>query len=455
MKTMDVDAVVIGAGTAGANAFHVLKSAGVNVLQVDRGPLGTTCARVGCMPSKAALHAAARWSTARGLVADPADLTVSPSVLWQQARAIRDELASSAADNTRRAAGDRLIMEQARFVAPDTLQAGDTRIRARAFVVCTGSSPVIPEALRPLQHRLLTTDTLFELDTLPSRIGVLGMGAIGLEMGVALARLGLEVIGADQQDGVGGAKDPEVQRRAQTHFGSLMQLWLGAPVEADPDGDAVRLRQAGRQAIVDRLLVATGRKPNVEDLDLPAAGLDLDDKAQPRIDASRLTAGQPGIFFAGDVYPDRPLLHEAVDEGVAAGKAALAHVRGRAPAELKRHPVLSIVFTDPDVCAVGMPYDEAEKQNALVGQGPGDENGRARIMGATDSLLRVYAQPRTGKLLGASMVVTRGEHLAHLLAWAIQAGQTAEQLLDMPFYHPTIEEMLQYALKDIRKQLEA
>ncbi|SAI69566.1 pyridine nucleotide-disulfide oxidoreductase [Bordetella ansorpii] len=453
MQSRDVEAVVIGAGTAGANAFHVLKSAGVDVLLVDPGPLGTTCARVGCMPSKAVLHAAARWSQARGLVADPADLILSPNALWQHARQVRDELAGEAAQSTRSAAGHRLIMQEARFVAADTLQAGQTRIRARAFVICTGSSPVVPEPLRSLEHRLLTTDTLFELDVLPRRVGVLGMGAIGLEMGIALARLGLDVIGADQSDDIGGATDPDIQARAQVHFGSLMQLWLGEAVTAQADGDAVRLRQADRQAVVDRLLVATGRHANVEKLDLAAAGVDLDDKGQPRIDPERLTAGHDGIFFAGDVNPDRPLMHEAADEGQAAGRAALAHVRGESPPALARRCALAIVFTDPDLCAIGLPFDQAQEQDAFIGAASGNENGRARIMGANDSLLRVYAARGTGRLLGASILATHGEHLAHLLGWAIQNGQTAEQLLAMPFYHPSIEEMLKDALKDAVRQM--
>lgn len=453
MQTRDVEAVVIGAGTAGTKAFHVLKSAGADVLLVDRGPLGTTCARVGCMPSKAVLHAAARWCEARSLVADPAGLTLSPHVSWQQSRQIRDEFASEAAQSTRSAAGDRLVMEEARFIAADTLQAGQTRLRARAFVICTGSSLVIPEPLRPLQHRLLTTDNLFDLDVLPARVGVLGMGAIGLEMSIALARLGLDVIGADQLDAIGGAKDPDIQARAQAHFGSLMQLWLGDAVTAEADGDAVRLRQADRHAVVDRLLVATGRHANVDRLDLAAAGVDLDDKGQPRIDPARLTAGHDGIFFAGDVNPDRPLMHEAADEGQAAGRAALARVRDESPKALARRCAITIVFTDPDLCAVGLPFDKANEQGALIGSASGDGNGRARIMGATDNLLRVYAARGTGKLLGASMLATHGEHLAHLLAWAIQNGQTAEQLLAMPFYHPSIEEMLKDALKDIARQM--
>lgn len=453
MQTRDVEAVVIGAGTAGANAFHVLKSAGVDVLLIDRGPLGTTCARVGCMPSKAVLHAAARWAEARGLVDDPAHLTTTPSALWQQSRQIRDELASEAAQSTRCAAGDRLIMEEARFVAPDTVQAGQTRIRARAFVVCTGSRPVIPAPLRPLQHRLLTTDNLFDLDVLPDRVGVLGMGAIGLEMGIALARLGRDVIGADQQDGIGGAQDPDIQDRAQAQFGALMQLWLGQPVQAHAQGDAVRLQQGDRQAVVDRLLVATGRQPCLAELDLAAAAVDLDDKGQPRIDAVRLTAGQDGIFFAGDVNPDRPLMHEAADEGQAAGRAALARVQGAAPPRLQRRTPIAIVFSDPDLCAVGMPFDQARARHAVIGEAAGDQNGRARVKGATSDLLRVYAEPATGLLLGASLLATHGEHLAHLLAWAIQNGQTAEQLLEMPFYHPSIEEMLKDALKDIRKRM--
>lgn len=449
MNVLKADVVVIGAGTAGMNAFNVLRSARVDALLVDRGPLGTTCARVGCMPSKAALYLAERWATARELASTAEALTQTPDDMWQQVRNIRDSLASGAAERARASAGERLLMGEARFVGPHALRVdSDTQIEARAFIMCTGSRPVIPSAFVPLADKILTTDTLFEQETLPPRIGVIGMGAVGLEMSVALARMGLEVIGADQLETVGGASDPEIQTQARAYFESLMPLWLGAPLSARADGESIVLVQGEHQAKVDRLLLAVGRQPNVEGLDLPAAGVALDARGVPQLASHSLAASPTGHFLAGDVNPQRPLMHEAVDEGVASAHEALAYLRSASPGTFNRRAAISIVFTEPDLCAVGASFDEATQRRAVIGEAKGTGNGRSRILGAMENLLRIYVEPQSGILLGASIFSIRGEHLAHLLAWAIQSKQTISDLLNMPFYHPSIEEMLQSALKD-------
>ncbi|MCW0203735.1 MAG: dihydrolipoyl dehydrogenase [Rhodanobacter thiooxydans] len=453
MQARKVDIAIIGAGTAGITAFHALKAAGKDVVLIDRGPLGTTCARVGCMPSKAALHAGMRWTTAKEL---PAGVTLSaqgPQALWRHTRQTRDALAGAAAERTRKAVGENLIMAEARFVAPGTLEVGDQRIEAKAFIVATGSHPVVPKSLDGAASHILTTDTLFEQKVLPQRLGILGLGAIGLELGLALSRLDVQVIGADQQDTIGGIQDPEVQDRALSRFGGEFPMWLGAPVEVTLAGDKVRMRTDKHEALVDRLLVVTGRQPNTEALNLQAAGILLDKAGRPNIDASTMQASDAPIFFAGDVQPDRPLMHEAADEGQMAAQAALTRLRGEQWQGAPRRVSISILFTDPDVCAVGMSYQAAMKKDAVVGIAEGSGNGRSKILGAQDNLLRIYVEPGTGLLLGASMLLTQGEHLAHLLAWAIQAKQTVNDLLTMPFYHPSIEEMLQSALKSASQQL--
>jgi dihydrolipoamide dehydrogenase len=113
---------------------------------------------------------------------------------------------------------------------------------------------------------------------------------------------------------------------------------------------------------------------------------------------------------------------------------------------------LGIAFCDPDVVSVGARLDQLDPQAIAIGSAGGDSNGRAKILGSEESLLRIYADARDGKLLGAAMVATGGEHLAHLLAWAIQRGETAQSLLQLPFYHPVVEEMLQTALKEIAQK---
>src|SRR5690606_30821944 len=135
---------VIGAGTAGLTAFHAIRAAQKRVVLIDRGPLGTTCARAGCMPSKAALHAGMRWKTARHLPGMEALPPHGSNALWAQVRQTRDMLAQGTADRTRKTAGQDLILAEARFLAPGVLQAGEERIEAKAFVIAVGSRPVIP-----------------------------------------------------------------------------------------------------------------------------------------------------------------------------------------------------------------------------------------------------------------------------------------------------------------------
>lgn len=446
------DVAVIGAGTAGSTAFREITRAGRAALWIDHGPLGTTCARVGCMPSKAVLHAAREWSLLRELSAGAPVAGTSADALWARARATRDALAQGAAQRTRAAAGERLLMGTARFVGPDELDVEGQRVRARAFVVATGSRPVVPPALAALGERLLTTDSLFELERLPRSVGIAGLGAIGLEMGLALSRLGVRVVAADLLNTVAGIVDPAVRERALQRFGRELPMWLGSAMQAEAISGGVRVSAGGQSETVEMLLAAIGRQPKVERLELAQAGVALDARGRPEVEAGTLRAGSTCVFLAGDVHPERPLMHEAADEGVIAAQGALALLDGRSPAVAARRVPLSIVFSDPDVAAVGLPFDRLPP-DTIVGTAQGSGNGRSRILGATDSLVRLYAERGSGTLVGASLIATHGEHLAHLLAWAIQRRESAVGLLEMPYYHPTVEEMLQSALKDIASRL--
>ncbi len=452
---LTTDVAIIGAGTAGLTAFHEVTRTGKSALLIDHGPLGSTCARVGCMPSKAALHAGQRWATLRELLngAKAPAGTVSPDDLWREARATRDMLAAGAAQRTVTAAGDRLLMGTARFVDRRTLDVDGRRVNARAFIVATGSRPVVPAAFTALGGRLLTTDTLFDLEELPRRIGIMGLGVIGLEMGLALARLGVRVVAGDLKATLAGIADPEVDARAIQRFGSELTMWLGRPVEALADGESIVLRSGNEAENVDMVLAALGRRPNLEALDLVQAGIPSDAHGRPALDPYTLRAGTSCVFLAGDVAADRPLLHEAADEGLIAARGALQMLDGNAGMPPARHVPLSIVFSDPDIASVGESFDRLDMTRTVIGTAQGSGNGRSRILGAEGNLVRVYADRVDGTLRGASLIAIHGEHLAHLLAWAIQRGETVNGLLAVPYYHPSIEEMLQSALKDAARQI--
>lgn len=453
-QVRQVDVAIIGAGTAGMYAMREAKRAGRSFVLIEQGPLGTTCARLGCMPSKVALHTAALWAERQTLAAAGATGLAGRMDLaqaWAHLRTQRDSFSNPVAARTEAAAGTQLLRGQARFLTPTVLEVrgNDTtwRVEAAAVVIATGSHPVRPEWLAPFADRVVTTDELFELADLPSRMGVLGLGAIGLEMGLALARLGVTVVGADVASTLGGLRDPQVASRAAELVGREMTLWLGdkVVVEAMPQARGLRMHGGGRSETVDMLLVAMGRRPNVAGLGLAEAGFALDAHGVPRFDAATMQVGDWPVFIAGDVNADRPLVHEAADEGAIAGYNA---ARGLRQGFMRKAP-LAIAFTDPDIAVVGARYETLDPAQIIIGSVGGERNGRSRILGGAGGLLQVYADAGSGRLLGASLVAKGGEHLAQLLAWAIQRGETAQSLLQMPFYHPTVEEMLQTALADI------
>lgn len=450
------DVAILGAGSAGLYALREVRRAGRDFWLIDPGPLGTTCARVGCMPSKVALHAGADWAARKALptigVQGVEGLSIDLATTWARLRAQRDFFASNAAAKALAGSGERLLQGSARFLEPTLIEVhtaqGVQRMRAKAVVIATGSRPILPGWLTPVQDRTVTTDGLFELDTLPRRIGILGLGAIGLEMGLALSRLGVRVVGADLAAQVGGISDPVLGERARTRFAQEMDLWLGEEIHLERTKTGVRMRAGEREAEVDLLLAALGRRPNTDGLGLQEAGFPLNVRGTPRFDPATMQIGDLPVFIAGDANADRPLMHEAADEGAMAGYNAV-HAT---PTRFARKVALGIAFSNPDIASVGARFDALPSEGVLIGTASGDKNGRARILGATDSLLRVYADARDGRLLGASILAAGGEHLAHLLAWAIQRGETAPSLLQLPFYHPVIEELLQTALQDIVAQ---
>lgn len=452
-QEIHTDVAIVGAGSAGLYALREVRRAGRDFVLIDRGPLGTTCARVGCMPSKVALHAGAQWAGRKefgALGIHGADrLDIDLGRTWAHVRKKRDQFTASATGKARQAAGERLVEGSARFIEPTLLEvdgpAGVQRIRARTVVIATGSRPVMPAWLEPVRERTVSTDQLFELETLPRSVGILGLGAIGLEMGLALSRLGVKVVGADLAPSIGGIADPVIAERAISHFGHEMEMWLGAQTSVSLGEAGVRMRAGTRETEVELLLAALGRRPNVDGLGLAEAGFPLDERGTPRFDPATLQIGDLPVFIAGDANADRPLMHEAADEGAIAGFNAARDT----PLRFARKVSLGIAFTAPDIASVGARFDHLDPDRIVIGKASGEANGRARILEAQSSLLRVYADRENGRLLGASIVMAGGEHIAHLLAWAIQRGETAHGLLQLPFYHPVLEEMLQTALQDI------
>ncbi len=447
-----VNVAIVGAGTAGLAALREVRDRTSDFVLINGGPYGTTCARVGCMPSKTLIAAANAYHDRlkldefgiRGGNSLGADI---PAVL-HRIRVLRDHFVAGVLRATEDL-GDRNIAGHARLDGPGRLIVGERVILARQIILAPGSSPIVPKPWRALGYRILTSDTLFDQEDLPPRIGVVGLGPLGVEMAQALARLGLEVHGFDASEQVAGISDEKVSAAARNSLADEFAVHLGAEVELTEVDDGVEIRWNDRSVIVDKVIAAVGRRPNLEGLGLETLGAPLDENGMPEVDPSTMRISGTPVLLAGDANGDRPLLHEGADEGHIAGLNATSDE----PIRLSRRTPLSMVFCDPGIASVGQRAKDLDPKTTLIGEASFATQGRARIMQENRGLLRLYAARREGRLLGAEMAVPAAEHMAHLLALAIGQELTVHDLLRMPFYHPTLEEGLRTALRTIARQL--
>jgi len=423
---------------------------------------GTTCARVGCMPSKLLIAAAevahdARHSGPFGL---KTSVTVDGRAVMDRVRRERDRFVGFVVDSVTRIPDADKLVGYARFLAPGVIAVDDTVVEARAVVVATGSTPVVPPQLDGLGDRVVVNDDVFAWEALPESVAVFGAGVVGLELGQALHRLGVRVRIFGRGGKVGPLTDPIVRDSAFAALGTELSLAPDAAVRnVQRVGDRVNVEWADSEGQVrlesfDYALAAAGRRPNITGLELERAGVTFDARGPVGLDRKTTRVGDTNVFFAGDVNPERPLLHEAADEGQIAGEGAARFPNVRPGA--RRSP-LTIVFTDPQIAVAGRSFAEVATHGpgVVYGEVSFVDQGRSRVMLKNRGAARVYADAATGRFLGAEMAGPRAENIGHLLAWAHQQEMTLDQMLAMPFYHPVIEEGIRTALRDARSKLGA
>ncbi len=466
MKKITVDVAVIGGGTAGLGAYRAAKAHTKKVVMIEGGPYGTTCARVGCMPSKlliAAAEAVHHIQKAPGFGVHPeGEIRIDGREVMARVKRERDRFVGFVLEGVDSIPDEDKIQGYARFVDAHTLIVDEhTEIHAERIVIATGSRPSWPAAWNELGDRLIINDDVFNWDDLPHSVAVFGPGVIGLELGQALHRLGVQVI----MFGMGGLVGPLTDEAVRDYAAKTLneEFYLDADAKVEQmfrDGDSVIIRyldKAGQQqeTRVDYVLAATGRRANVDKLDIANTGVQLDNRGIPVADRFTLQTSVPHLFIAGDASNQLPLLHEAADQGRIAGDNA-----GRFPdirAGLRRSSI-SVVFSDPQIAMVGSTLRELNQKYSScgcfeIGEVSFEDQGRSRVMLRNKGLLHVYGEHGTGRFLGAEMMGPNVEHIAHLLAWAHQQQMTVSQMLDMPFYHPVIEEGLRTALRDLNAKL--
>jgi len=453
----EVEVAIIGAGSAGLYSMSQIKRFTDDYVLIDGGELGTTCSRVGCMPSKVMIQIAEdfhrRTIFDREGIEGKEHLSVNIEEAMEHVQDMRDTFVDQTLSHSiDMMPEDKLIESNVQFIDANTLQTEDGDIiKANKIIIATGSRPIIPDSWIAFADKIFTTDEIFEQDELPESIAVIGLGVIGLEIGQSLNRLGTTVTGIDQQSIISGIDDPAVNKVAIDVIGKEFPLWLGHAAEVELLSNGKLKVTAGEQECeVEKIFASMGRRPNTDKLNLEATGLKISASGVPDFNPHTMQLGDSSIYIAGDCTAEKPILHEAGFEGRVAGY----NIMQDKPVQFKHKTPLAITFCEPNIVSVGAQLSELDEDNIAIGEIRMAPVGRALIMGKNKGLIHIYAEKKTGKLLGASMACAKGENLGHLLCWCIEMEMTVQQILRMPFYHPVIEEALQAALYNLRGKLE-
>jgi len=461
------DLLVVGGGTAGLVAAHTAALLGARVTLVERGRLGGDCLWTGCVPSKALLAAAHSAAQARsaarfGVHVDGVRVDTRAVLAHVRSAIATIEPADDAASLQR--AGVEVLLGNAVLTGPGRAAVDGRDVPWRRLLLATGSRPAVPDlpglsdrSQEPGAPHLLTSDTVWDLETLPDRVVVLGGGAIGCELGQAMARLGSTVTLVEPLPRLLAREDPDASALVHAALAADgVEVLTGWTATAAGTG-AITLRAAGRDGQgrtvpCDAVLVATGRRPRTQGLGLAEGGVEVDDRGYLRVDA-RLRTTAPHVWAAGDVTGHPAFTHVA---GIHASIAASNAVLGlRRTVDLSAVP--RVTYTDPEVAAVGAPTWAEE--GADDGPAPRtvtrghDHVDRAIAEGRTEGFARLALGPR-GRITGATVVGPRaGETLAELTL-AVRTGLRTADLAGTTHPYPTYGDgPWNAALDDVRARL--
>ncbi len=445
MRILTPDICVIGGGSAGLSVAAGAAAFGVSVVLVEKGLMGGDCLNYGCVPSKALLASAKRAAHMRdagafGIAA------VEPRVDFGKVnRHVREVIASIAPnDSVERftALGVTVIEAQARFRSRRVVVAGDAEIRARRFVIATGSSPMVPSIPGLDGVPYLTNETVFSVTRKPRRLIVVGGGPIGLEMAQAHRRLGCQVAVVEAERML--AREDEdlarvVLRRLEAEGVELHEKTKVVSVEAKGKaGVRVHVETArGREAIEGtHLLVAAGRRPNTGGLDLERAGV-RHGRAGIRVSPTLRTSNRR-IYAIGDVAGGPQFTHVASYHAGLVLRSILFRLR----AKEDRRIIPRATYTDPEIAAVGLSEAEAlaAHRGARILRWPLSENDRAQAERATEGFIKVIAD-RRGRILGAAIVGANAGELIGIWALAVEKGMGVRDMTGYVAPYPTLGEI--------------
>jgi glutathione reductase (NADPH) len=441
--------LVIGAGTAGTRVARTLAGAGWRVTVIEHGQFGGNCLWHGCVPKKA-LYTAAQARSEAGEAARMGFAGGPPELDWTRLMAWRSEMQRAYAGDQEgilEGLGAELVRGEARFLSPDEVSAGGTACRPSHVLVATGSRPVRPPL--PGSDLADTSDDALEYPSRPASLAIIGGGYIAMELAGIYAAFGTQVTVVVRRGEVLKGFDPEAAALAQAGLEALGVTFLLHTETKAIEGSrgALDLRVAAangrdRSLASERVLAATGRVPAVDDLDLAAGGVEVNERGRPRLDASLCSRSNPRVWFAGDaaggieLTPVAGLEGERVAQSMLTGEPQAVDLAGMPSACFTVPQVARVGLGEAELAARGAPYQVARGGFEYVAQAIIDDrrSGFVKLLAGED-----------GRLLGAHLAGPQAAELIYTLALALRAGATLDDLREARPVHPTLSEALNWA----------
>jgi len=456
------DLIIIGAGTAGISAYNEAIKYTQNILIINDGPWDTTCARVGCMPSKLLISSANRMHDIQSAekLALKHNAVIDTSDVMQRVHVFRERFIRATLKGVDQWESSHKISGKAKFVDPQTIEVNGQSYKGKSFIVAVGSRPNIDETLKKkLTDKYITSNEIFEFPQLPESLAIIGSGIIAIELAQAMQRLGVQTTMFARSQKVGALTSPILQKLAQEQLSKELNIkFKTLPNKFEIQADKIKINftenDQTKSIEVEYVLGATGRQSNIDHLGLDQLNSTFKDIKNLPIDKETKQLANLPIFIVGDAAPDAPIQHEAAHTGKQVVHNCLNYPDVKPIFALTP---LAIVFCHPEMAIVGKSFKQLEDQQVEFIRGfiSYENQGRALVLGENSGGIEVYIDKKSGKLLGAELLCSQAEHLAHLLAWTIDADQDIHQILAKPFYHPTLEEGLRTAFKHARRQFDS
>ncbi|MFV5661776.1 dihydrolipoyl dehydrogenase [Acinetobacter pittii] len=454
------DIIIIGAGTAGISAYKEAVKHTNNILIINDGPWDTTCARVGCMPSKVLISTANRMFDIQNAQEVALDISanINTDQVMQHVQTLRDRFTQATLKVVDQWPTEHKISGKAHFIDAQTVEVNGRHYKSKSFILAVGSTPNYDQTWKQeLGNRLITTDQIFELKTLPKSIAVIGSGVIALEIAQAMHRLGVETTIFARSKRIGILTSSRLQQLAQKELEKELTILfetLPSEVKCSQENAVLtyQLDETEKTLKVEYVLAATGRTSLIDTLKLENIDNSFKDIKLLPINAKTKQLDTYPIFVVGDAYTSTPLQHEAAHEGKKVVYNCLNYPQVNS---VKTLTPLGIVFSHPEMAIVGQSYKQLKDEGIdfITGEASYERQGRAIVLGKNKGAIEVYIERESQKLLGAELFTEATEHMAHLLSWIIGEELTLNDILEKPFYHPTLEEGLRTALKHARRQL--